>query len=81
MKKLIISLWILSAALSASAKVTLPSVLSDGMVLQRNTDVTLWGKAAPGKKVIFPHRRRGVGRRGQARRSGLPFCYLSEETA
>ena len=53
MKKLIISLCILTAAVCANAKVTLPSVLSDGMVLQRNTDVTLWGKANPGKKVTI----------------------------
>ena len=35
----------------ASAKVELPSVLSSGMVLQQNTDITLWGKASPGHKV------------------------------
>lgn len=42
------------ALLSASysdAKVTLPSVISDNMVLQRDSEANLWGKAAPGKKV------------------------------
>lgn len=42
---------LLFAALSLSAKVTLPAVMSDNMVLQRNTDVNIWGKAKPGKKV------------------------------
>ncbi|WP_144604945.1 sialate O-acetylesterase [Algoriphagus algorifonticola] len=31
--------------------VTLPSVLSDGMVLQRDKPVTIWGKGIPGEKV------------------------------
>lgn len=37
--------------MSVSAKVTLPSLLSDNMVLQQQTDVNLWGHAAPGKTV------------------------------
>ena len=38
-------------AVAASAKVTLPEIISDNMVLQRNSDVTLWGKADPGAVV------------------------------
>ena len=41
----------LCAAVQASGKVRLPSLIGDGMVLQQNTDVTIWGWAAPGKKV------------------------------
>ncbi len=37
---------------SASADVTLPSIFSDGMVLQQNSDVPVFGKAAPGEAVI-----------------------------
>lgn len=44
------ALFICRAALYA--KVKLPSVLSDNMVLQQNTEVALWGKAKPGAKVI-----------------------------
>jgi len=33
------------------ADVTLPSIISDNMVLQQQTDVALWGTAAPGAKV------------------------------
>ncbi|MBQ9668431.1 MAG: sialate O-acetylesterase [Prevotella sp.] len=36
---------------SAGAKVVLPSVLADNMVLQQQTEVNIWGKAAPGKTV------------------------------
>ena len=31
--------------------VELPSVISDNMVLQRNTVVTIWGKASPGEQI------------------------------
>lgn len=34
-----------------AAAVRLPSLLSDGMVLQRDTSVSLWGSASPGSKV------------------------------
>lgn len=51
MKKLILlGLW-LSVAAVAPAKVKLPSVLGSHMVLQRETDVNLWGEAAPGRRV------------------------------
>jgi sialate O-acetylesterase len=33
------------------AKVTLPSILGDNMVLQQQSDVKLWGKAMAGKKI------------------------------
>ena len=29
----------------------LPSVFSDNMVLQQQTDVAVWGKSTPGKKI------------------------------
>jgi sialate O-acetylesterase len=42
----------LAAFASASlADVTLPSILSDGMVLQRNSSATLWGWASPGEQI------------------------------
>ncbi|MEQ7799304.1 sialate O-acetylesterase [Pedobacter sp. ASV1-7] len=33
------------------AKVELPAVISNGMVLQQNSNAALWGKATPGKKM------------------------------
>lgn len=44
-------LFALLASVGANAKVTLPAILSDNMVLQRNTDVKLWGKAEPNSTV------------------------------
>src|SRR5450432_2853502 len=34
-----------------SAQVRLPQLVSDGMVLQRNTKTKLWGWAAPGETI------------------------------
>jgi glutamine amidotransferase-like uncharacterized protein len=42
-------LWIFSN--SIGAKVLLPEILSDNMVLQQNTKVKLWGKSDLGKTV------------------------------
>jgi sialate O-acetylesterase len=39
------------AAGSARGEVTLPAFFSDGMVLQRDCDVPVWGKAAPGAQI------------------------------
>lgn len=36
---------------SVSAKVVLPAIFSDNMVLQQNAQVNLWGKAAPGERI------------------------------
>ena len=35
----------------SSAKVKLPHLISDGMVIQQQSDVRLWGWDKPGKKV------------------------------
>ena len=43
----------LCVAVSLSAEVTLPAIISDNMVLQQNTEVTLWGKARPGAKLVI----------------------------
>ncbi len=47
----ILALWVLAAA-AVQAKVELPPVLSDNMVLQQKQEVALWGKAT-GKKVTI----------------------------
>src|SRR5690606_37272442 len=38
-------------ASSAVGQVKLPRLISDGMVLQRDTEVKIWGWASPGEKV------------------------------
>ena len=52
MKKIIfILVALVSLPFAVQAKVTLPSILGSNMVLQRNTDVNLWGTAEADKKV------------------------------
>ena len=48
MKKLLMIGMLAFAGLSANAKVVLPDIISDGMILQRNSETGLWGKAEPG---------------------------------
>lgn len=52
MKKIILSaLAVAMCAAMSDARVKLPSVISNGMVLQCNTDASIWGWAAPGEKI------------------------------
>ena len=54
MKRIFLIAMLLVAAVSvASAKVELPPIFADNMVLQQQTDAALWGKAEPGKKVTI----------------------------
>lgn len=48
---IVVSFLMLAVSASLDAKVTLPEIISDNMVLQQQTDVALWGTAEPGKKV------------------------------
>ncbi|MCB2379846.1 sialate O-acetylesterase [Hymenobacter sp. BT635] len=41
----------IAAAQPATAQVRLPKLVSDGMILQRDAPVAVWGWAAPGEKV------------------------------
>ena len=45
MKKIVLSFVTVLLALPMSAKVTLPKIFSDGMVIQRETKVNFWGTA------------------------------------
>lgn len=51
MKKTILFFLVLLCFCPAWAKVELPTVISDNMVLQQNADVALWGWTVPGRKV------------------------------
>lgn len=53
MKRILIVAIALLACTVASARIELPSLLGDGMVLQRNSEVSLWGKAAPQSRVTI----------------------------
>ncbi|KAA6338739.1 hypothetical protein EZS27_013292 [termite gut metagenome] len=50
-KKILIIVTLFLFASPFWAKVKLPTILGDNMVLQQQTDVKLWGEAAAGKKV------------------------------
>lgn len=52
MKKILVIVASLLATASLQAKVELPSIISDNMVLQQNADVALWGWTEPGRKVV-----------------------------
>src|SRR5476649_1086501 len=41
----------LTVSIGARAQVRLPKLVSDGMVLQRDAKVNIWGWASPGEKV------------------------------
>lgn len=51
MKKMFFLACLLFAALTASANIHLPEILSDHMVLQQQTSVTLWGTAEAGNSI------------------------------
>jgi len=51
MKKILLSAVCLLSAIQLSAQLTLPSVFSDGMVLQQRSETCIWGTALPGRKV------------------------------
>ena len=46
-----IALILLLTALNAAAKVKLPSLINDNMILQQRAEVNLWGEATPGNDV------------------------------
>ena len=43
--------WLLFCASALKAEVSLPSIFSDHMVLQRNHENPVWGRADPGEKI------------------------------
>ncbi len=47
-------------AFSVSAKVVLPHIFADNMVLQQQTDVKIWGQAAPNSTVVITPSWEGV---------------------
>lgn len=51
MKRILTSAAVLLAAITLNAKIVLPPVIGDNMVLQQKTDAAIFGKADPGKTV------------------------------
>lgn len=53
MKRIVLILGLLAMVTSAGfTQIRLPAIVSDGMVLQRDTPLKIWGWASPGEKVI-----------------------------
>ena len=54
MKRILaISALLFGVAMMLNAKVELPAVFADNMVLQQQTDAAVWGKSAPGAKIVI----------------------------
>ncbi len=51
MRRLHLLFFLLATSVAARAKVVLPGIFADHMVLQQQADVQLWGKAKPGMSV------------------------------
>lgn len=50
-KQFLIVAFMAATALNTQAKVTLPHIISDNMILQQNSDARLWGTDTPGKTI------------------------------
>ena len=50
-KKKLLLIYLALLPIISYAKIVLPNILNDNMVLQQQTSVKLWGKANPNKKV------------------------------
>ena len=50
-KRISLFMALIALGIGAQAKVRLPHLISDNMVLQQQTDARLWGWAEPGKTV------------------------------
>ena len=51
MKRILTFLMLLALTLGIQAKVRLPHIIGNNMVLQQQTDARLWGWTKPGKTV------------------------------
>lgn len=62
-RSILIFACLLTATFRGASQVRLPHVISDGMVLQRERKITIWGWASPGEKVSvnFNGRQRKTG--------------------
>ena len=52
-KKNIVLLLCLAFSLVAGAEVRLPQLVSDGMIVQRDAPIKVWGWAAPNEKIVL----------------------------
>lgn len=79
MKKLFTLLLLFGISLPGYTQVRLPKLISDGMVLQRNKPVVIWGWASPREKISVAFH--GQQRRVVAGRDGRWRVELAPEAA
>jgi len=51
MKRILLFIISVLILIQLKAELTMPAIFSDNMVLQRETDVAIWGKASPNEKI------------------------------
>ncbi|MDE7386647.1 MAG: beta galactosidase jelly roll domain-containing protein [Muribaculaceae bacterium] len=71
-KRAAMSLAVLAVCAASNAGVKLPSVISDGVIFQRQQPVKIWGKAAPGETVAVSL----AGKKASAV-AGADSCWLA----
>ena len=82
MKKFsLISVLLLAAASQAMAKVTLPPIFSDNMVIQQQTEAAVWGWTKPGRKVVITPSWSGKGTSVVAGKDGKFLTRISTPAA
>lgn len=69
-KSLLLLVVSITQVVTAGAKVELPSVMGNNMVLQRDTEVNIWGKAKPGTQVTVIPEWNGMVYRTRADKDG-----------
>jgi sialate O-acetylesterase len=69
------------ASFTLTAQIKLPAIISDGMVLQQNSRVALWGWAAPGEKISITNSWNGKATTVTADASGKWITYISTTKA
>ena len=77
MKSKVLALILLCGAASLGAKVKLPALVGDNMILQQQTEVKLWGTAAPKAEVRVTPSWNGQTRMAVGR---LPWRLRQQDT-
>ena len=72
---------LLGICISAQARLVPSRLFSDGMVLQQNTDVKIWGKASPGAQISVTPSWNGATYRAKADSEGRWTIYASTPSA
>ena len=81
MKRIIAIILVFASALVADAKIVLPNLIADNMVLQQNSEVALWGKCDPKSKVVVTTSWDGCTVKAEADKKGNWKVYIKTPSA